>query len=522
MIPLPFNLKLEDGNFVINSATKIFAPIDLIAVAQYLKKLIKKPTGFSLEDASNVDEPNSINLLLDESLKDLNPEGYLLHISPENIIIKAPQPAGVFYGIQTLRQLLPKEIESQTEVRDIAWDANCLIIEDFPRFKWRGFMFDSGRHFFSIDVIKKYLDLLALFKMNTFHWHLTEDQGWRIEIKKYPKLTEIGSKRSDSKIGGWTSKKTRGEPHEGYYTQDEIREVIQYAEERFIRVIPEIDVPGHSSAAIASYPELGCTKNQIEVPIRFGILKDIYCAGQEFTYEFLENVLDEVLALFPSEIIHIGGDEVPKKHWKNCDICKKKMKEEKLRNYEELQAYLTERISKYIMSKGRRVMGWNEVLNQKTDKNVIGQHWLLTGKKKVRKHLDKGGDIVVSNLLRYYLDYSYIMTPLRKTYKFEPISKHVAKEKQDQILGIEAPIWTEWVPNTERLDWQVFPRLIAVAESGWTQKPHKNFKNFRKRLERIDRRLEYLELQPASYKEANPGNFKRLLKIGKAFKWPEV
>jgi hexosaminidase len=475
-----------------------------------------------LKDISEKSEDNAINLELDESLRDLNPEGYLLQITPNFISIKAPQPAGVFYGIQTLRQLLPVEIESQVGVNDIEWDASCLLIEDFPRFRWRGFMFDSGRHFFGIDVIKKYLDLIASLKMNTFHWHLTEDQGWRIEIEKYPKLTTIGSKRADTQIGGWASKKTRGKPHEGFYSKEEIREVIQYAEERFIRIIPEIDVPGHSSAAIASYPELGCKKKKIPVPTKFGILKDIYCAGQDYTYEFLEGVLDEVLELFPSELIHIGGDEVPKKHWKECPECKKRMKEQKLKNYHELQAYFTHRIAKYIMSKGRRVIGWNEILNHETDKNIIGQYWSMAGKKKVRKHLEKGGDIIISNLFRYYLDYSYILTPLRKTYNFEPTSKFSNIDNPNQILGVESPIWTEWVPNTERLDWQVFPRIIAVAETGWTQKSQRNFKNFSQRLENLYKRMNYLKLKSATLQESNPRNLERLLKIRKAFKWPAL
>jgi len=522
MIPQPYNLKIEDGKFVFTEATKIYASKDLLAVLNYFKNLISKPTGYKFEDTSKRLSSNSVNLELDESLKDLSPEGYILEVSPDLINIRAPQPAGVFYGIQTLRQLLPVEIESDEIVKEIEWSVLCLIIEDYPRFKWRGFMFDSGRHFFNVEDIKDYIDLIAFFKMNTFHWHLTEDQGWRIEIKKYPKLTEIGSKRADTRIGGWTSKKTRGKTHKGYYTQDQIREVIQYAEERFIRVIPEIDIPGHSSAAIASYPELGCTKKKIDVPIKFGVLNETYCAGQEHTYEFLEDVFDEVLALFPSEIIHIGGDEVPKKNWKNCKVCQRKMKEEGLHNYDELQAYFIERIAKYISSKGRRVIGWNEILTETTDKNIIGQHWLITGKKLVRKHIKRGGDIVISNLFRYYLDYSYIMTPLRKTYMFEPIANYVEQQNQNHILGIEAPIWTEWIPNRDRLDWQVLPRLVAVAETGWIQKDQKNFKNFKKRLEILIKRLEYQKFQTASIKEANPRNIKRLLNIFKAFKWPAI
>jgi len=522
MIPLPLNLKLDDGKFILDSNTKIYAQDDLFAISEYLKRLVEPPTGFNLKNVSKRYENNSLNLELDDSLRDLNPEGYLLKITPEFIIVSAPQPAGVFYGVQTLRQLLPIEIESQETVSEIEWNANCIHIEDYPRFKWRGFMFDSGRHFYNTDVIKKYLDLIASLKMNIFHWHLTEDQGWRIEIEKYPKLTEIGSKRSDTQIGGWRSKKTRGEPHEGYYTKEEIRDVIRYAEERFVRVVPEIDIPGHSSAAIASYPKLSCTKDQIEVPITSGIKDDVYCAGQEYTYEFLKGVFDEVLELFPSEVIHIGGDEVPKKHWKECSVCKQKMKEENLSNVHELQTYFTDRITKYLSSKGRRVIGWNEILTDKIDRNIIGQYWMFTGKKNVVKHLKSGGEVIVSNLFRYYLDYSYIMTPLRKTYNFEPVSKGFPKQNHEQILGIEAPIWTEWVPNTKRLDWQVLPRLVAVAETAWTQKKLKNFNNFRKRLESFVERIKYFGLDPAPLSETNPNTLKRLLNISKAFKWPEI
>ncbi len=522
MIPIPANLNFKDGKFVFSKNTKIHSTESIANLKHYFISYFSENFGVTLESSKEHLIENSINFELDETLIKLGSEGYELIITDEHIDVRSSGEAGIFYGIQTIKQLLPQDGDKSTLNQEYEGVIPCLNIEDFPRFNWRGFMFDVGRHFHSLNEIKRVLDLISLLKMNVFHWHLTEDQGWRIEIKKYPKLTEIGSIRKDSKIGGWTSKKYRGQPHEGFYSQEQVKEIVQYAKERFITIVPEIEMPGHSSAAIASYPEVSCKNENINVPIKFGIFSDVFCPGKEFTFEFLINILDEVLDLFPSEIIHIGGDEVPKKNWKSCSDCKRRMEEEGLEKYKELHSYFTGRISDYLKSKGRRTIGWNEILDEKTDVGVIGQFWAPTGKKKVLKHIRKGGEIVVSNFFRYYLDYNYFVTPLRKTYNFEPIPRKLKKEYHGKIKGVEAPIWTEWVPNTERLDWQIFPRLTAVAETAWSLKQNKNYKSFIFRLENFNQILDSMNINYAKLDEVNPSRLKRFINRRQALKWPEI
>ncbi len=522
MIPIPANLNLKGGKFVLSKNTKIHSAESVANLKHYFISYFSENFGVTIESTKEYLIENSINFKLDDTLVKLGPEGYELTITGEHIDVRSSGEAGIFYGIQTIKQLLLRDVDKSALNQEYSKAIPCLIIEDFPRFNWRGFMFDVGRHFHSIDTIKRALDLISLLKINVFHWHLTEDQGWRIEIKKYPQLTEIGSKRKDSKIGGWTSKKYRGKPHEGFYSQEQIKEIVQYAKERFITIVPEIEIPGHSSAAIASYPEVSCKNENIDVPIKFGIFSDVFCPGKEITFEFLTNILDEVIDLFPSKIIHIGGDEVPKKNWKSCFDCKGRMEEEGLEKHKELHSYFTERISDYLKSKGRRTIGWNEILDEKTDVGVIGQFWAPTGKKQVLKHIRKGGEIVVSNFFRYYLDYNYFVTPLRKTYNFDPIPKGLNKEYYNQIMGIEAPIWTEWVPNTDRLDWQVFPRLAAVAETAWSLEQNKNYRSFVKRLGKFNQILDYMNVKYASLDEVNPKGIKRFINLRRALKWPEV
>lgn len=522
MIPLPARILLENGKFSLAKNTTIYSDKDLKNIETFLQDFFTENYGIILNTTTSSQGDNTIILMIDSSLSKLGSEGYELKITKKNIHICSSTEAGVFYGLQTLKQLIFHNQKDTENKHEFAVELPCLIIEDYPRFKWRGFMFDVGRHFHSVEVIKRALDLISLLKLNKFHWHLTDDQGWRIEIKKYPKLTKVGSKRKDSKIGGWTSRRYRGQPHEGHYTQDQIKDIIDYAKDRFITVIPEIEMPGHSSAAVASYPEISCKKEEIEVPIKFGIFSDVFCPGQEKTYEFLENVLDEVLAIFPSEIIHIGGDEVPKKNWKNCSSCSERMKEENLKKHEELHGYLTQRISNYLKSKGRRTIGWHEILNKESDINIIGQYWAITGKKRVFNHLKKGGEIVISSFFNYYLDYSYYITPLRKTYYFDPIPERLNKKYSDRIIGVETPIWTEWVPNLQRFDWQVFPRLIAVAETAWTQEMNKDYNSFLLRLEKFNLILDFLGVQYASFDEVNPKGLKRFINLRKTLKWPEV
>jgi hexosaminidase len=357
--------------------------------------------------------------------------------------------------------------------------------------------------------------------MNKFHWHLKEDQGWRIEIKKYPKLTEIGSKRKDTKIGGWLTKKFRGIPHEGFYTQDEIREIVAYAQDRFIEIIPEIDMPGHSLAAIASYPELSCTGEKQEVAIKPGIYPDVYCPGNEKTFEFLQNVIDEVVELFPSPIFHIGGDEVPKTRWELCPKCQALMKEIGISNTHDLQVYFTNRIGEYLKKKGRRLMGWNEILGESLAPDAIAQWW-VGNKKKVLHHLHQGRNFVMSKVGFVYFDYNYVLTPLKKCYNYEPIPKELEEEYHNNVLGIEAPLWTEWVPTKERLGWQVFPRLFAVAETGWTPKHQKNYSDFKQRLKKLIPILSKFNLISADLSEVDPSAIYRLFHLISIIKWPEI
>jgi hexosaminidase len=458
---------------------------------------------------------NLIDLRLDSTLTDLGNEGYVLEITPTAIALRAYATAGLFYGVQSLRQLvLDAKLNQTTKLP-------CLTVRDLPRFSWRGFMFDVGRHYHPVETIKKVLDILAILKMNVFHWHLTEDQGWRIEIKKYPKLTEVGSKRADTKIGRRGGKKYRGAPHSGFYTQDEVREIVTYASKRFIQVVPELEIPGHCSAAIAAYPELSCTGDPIEVKINFGIYSDIYCAGKDGTIEFLQDVLDEFIDLFPSGIVHIGGDEAPKKRWKKCPHCQERMKSQGLKNEHELQVYFTNQIGEYLKSKGKRIMGWNQILGEGLDTDSIAQWWAGTPKTKM-EYLRKGVDFVMSPPAHTYVDYNYFMTPMRQCYNWDPLPKKLEAEYHQHVLGPETPIWTEWVPDESRLGWQVFPRLFATAEVGWTAADAKDYADFKQRVPTLLAYLDLLGMPYAALDEVDPNNFKRFAKIGSWMKWPEV
>ena len=523
IIPNPVNMILGEGNFNINEQTVVQADPKLTEVVKYFTDLLLPATGFNLEIAelkSDLTKSNTIYLILNEKLSDLTEEGYSLKINQERIVLSAPKPIGIFYGIQTIRQLLPIEIEKKSETSGIEWIIPSVDIKDYPRFSWRGYMLDEGRHFLGKEAVKHILNLMALFKMNVFHWHLTEDQGWRIEIKRYPLLTEVGSKREKTQIGGFLSKKMDATPHEGYYTPEEIQEIISYADKLFIKIIPEIDMPGHSKAALAAYPEFSCTGGPFEVSTTFGIKKDVYCVGKEETFEFLQNILDEIIQLFPSDIIHIGGDEVPKKRWEKCQECQDRMKSEHLETEKELQKYFTKRIKKFLSAHNRRLMGWNQILDDKSTNDIIGHYWIF-GKKIITNHLRKGGNVVFSKFGSAYLDYSYKFTSLGKAYQYEPVPKKLQKEYHNNVLGIEATMWTEWVRNIRELDWQTFPRLIAFAETGWIPKEQRSFKSFQTRLEYLHTRLDMLGVYHAQKQEYQPNFFKRLIGFFTIFKEPK-
>jgi len=369
-------------------------------------------------------------------------------------------------------------------------------------------MLDEARHFHGKKVVKKLLDLMARLKLNIFHWHLTDDQGWRIEIKKYPNLIEIGSKREESQVGGFFNKRKNGIPHSGYYLQDDIKEIISYAKDRFITIIPEIDMPGHTRAALASYPNLSCRGYSFRVSPHWGIHRDILCIGKEEVFDFVKGVLDEIAQLFPSDIIHIGGDEVPKNRWEECERCQLRISKEGLKNEGDLQIYFTNRITAFLKSKGKRVMGWNEILDKNLEEDIICQYW-LRGKEKVFKYLQRSGNVIMSNFKFAYLDHSYSFTPLKLAYKFEPIPKKLKPHYHENVLGLEAVMWGEFIPNLKRLEWQTFPRLIAFSEVSWTPKDKKKFRHFQNRLDRFLRRLDIIGVNYANKKEVRPRFLKR-------------
>jgi hexosaminidase len=365
------------------------------------------------------------------------------------------------------------------------------------------------------------LQIIAILKMNRFHWHFNDDQGWRIEIPDYSLLTEVGSKRKNTQIGGFLSCKYRGESHQGFYTLDNVRDIIQFAQKRYIQVVPELELPGHCSAVIASYPELSCRGKQIEVKTKSGIFKDVYCPGKESTFTFIEDLLNKLIELFPSDTIHIGGDETPKGRWKECIDCQARIKNENLKNEEGLYDYFINRIIAFLKLRGKKCIGWNQILNPFLDKSVIIQWWM--GKKRdLSKSLKQGRKIVCSSMSHSYLDYNYLLFPMHRFYSYEPIPKNLEREYHDNLLGIEAALWTEWIPNLERLGWQAFPRLIASAEASWTQGNLKDYKNFKQRVSIIIEFLKILEIPHAKMKEVEPSFLKRLFQFYKWFKWPKV
>ncbi|MBR5298168.1 MAG: family 20 glycosylhydrolase, partial [Parabacteroides sp.] len=490
VIPTPASLVQNEGNFQLKKSTKINASTpEAKIVAEYFAAQMNLATGYQVA-VSDDKSTDGIALIVDESLE-INNEGYTLDVTPTNVTIKAKNAHGLFYGMQTLMQLFPAEIQSKSKVKGIAWTAPCVSVKDEPRFLYRGVMLDPCRHFIPVENIKKYLDIFALFKINRFHWHLTEDQGWRIEIKKYPKLIEIGSKR----ING------DGSEHGGFYTQEEIKEIVQYAADRFITVVPEIELPGHGMAAIAAYPELCCTGDQGKVRNIWGIEEIVYCAGKETTFEFLQNVLDEVIPLFPYEYIHIGGDECRKEFWRECPHCQKRIREEGLRadkNHtaeEKLQSYFIKRIEKYLAEKhNKKIIGWDEILEGGVSPTATVMSW--TGEKGGIIAAALGNEVIMtpSNKGLYVDNYqgdSKIepiaiggYAPLEKIYAYDPIPDTLAKiGKSNAIIGVQCNLWGEYLYNTDILEYRGFPRILALSEIAWSELDRKDYKDFERRVD---------------------------------------
>ncbi|MDO5665759.1 MAG: family 20 glycosylhydrolase [Bacteroidia bacterium] len=495
IVPLPAEITVAEGTpFTLNSATKIVFPEGnekMQRNAEFLAEFLSISTGKKPAITSASSDKNAIILSL--GLVNEISEAYQLTVNENAIQITGASEAGVFYGIQTLRKATP--------IGDkISVSYAPVTINDAPRFGYRGMHLDIARHFQSVEFIKKYIDILALHNINRFHWHLTEDQGWRIEIKKYPKLTEIGSMRKETVIGKNTGEYD-GKPHGGFYTQEEIKEVVKYAEERYITTIPEIDMPGHMLAALAAYPELGCTGGPYEVERMWGVFDDILCAGQEETYRFVEDVLTEVMELFPSEYIHIGGDEAPKVRWEACPRCQAKIKELGLKDDAKhkkefyLQSYFTERVEKFLNEHGRKLIGWDEILEGKLAPNATVMSW--RGMSGGIEAAQLGHDVIMTPTDYCYFDYYQTQNtddvplaiggfvPLEKVYSFEPIPQVLAPEQRKHILGAQANLWTEYIVDSKHVEYMVLPRIAALAEVQWMQPEKKNYEQFLTRLPRL-------------------------------------
>ncbi len=499
VVPLPNYVQISDTNaFNIDSNTTIVASDKLAAITKQLDGYLSPALGYHLAVKKNV-HPNSICLgIVDDN--ELGDEGYCLEVKTNGVSITANTSAGLFHGIQTLRQLLPYYIFSRDKISDVKWEIPCLVIRDVPQFRWRGMHLDVSRHFMSVEFVKKYIDLLAIHKMNRFHWHLTDDQGWRIEIKKYPKLTSVGAWRDKSQISPQRQPLVYENKHYGgYYTQEQIRDVVQYAKERFIEVVPEIEMPGHCAASVAAYPELSCRGEEGSVMTKWGSTLDVYCPGKEEVFNFNQNVLAEVMQLFPYEYIHIGGDEVRKNRWRECPLCHARMKQESLQDVNELQSYFIKRIEKFLTTNNRKLIGWDEILEGGLAPEATMMCW--RDAKYAVEAVRQGHDVVMSPTSHCYFDYYQgdkaieplafdRFLPLSKVYDYNPVPAELTAEQVRHVLGVQANLWTEFVPTQKQAEYMAYPRGCALSEVGWTQPEKKNYDNFLLRLHEHLKRLD--------------------------------
>lgn len=498
IIPQPAAMTVGKGSFTITPKTKIvFAGSGLENAADFLNAYLKQFYGFTLQTSTDGKYDHNIVLNYDKMEYPI-PGAYNMDVTKKHVYIGGDNATGVFYGVQSLIQLLPVQKSSQLKIKEVS-------IQDKPRFAYRGLHLDVGRHFFPVAFIKQYIDYIALHKMNTFHWHLTEDQGWRIEIKKYPKLTEVGGFRNGTIIDRYPGKGNDGIRYGGYYTQEEIKEVVAYAAARHITVVPEIELPGHSSAAIAAYPELSCFPNENtkvapktswsgpttgkQVQQAWGVFEDVFCPS-EFTFNFLQDVLDEVMALFPSTYIHIGGDECPKEAWKRSAFCQELIREKGLKDEHGLQSYFIQRIEKYLNSKGRQIIGWDEILEGGLAPNATVMSW--RGEAGGIEAAKQNHNVIMTPGGWCYFDHSQNKpedsvtiggyTPVDKVYSYEPVPKELTGDKAKYVLGAQANVWTEYMKNTDKIEYMIFPRLSALSEVLWSPKEQRNWSSFEKRL----------------------------------------
>ncbi len=511
VIPVPEVLKEKPGSFKPDKKTLIVYNSDQAAMlATYTQQLVAEANGSRpglLLQEGSVPKKNTITLLLDSnSVK--HKEGYLLDVTAAGIVIKAGTANGLFYGLQTLIQLIPLNDNKAIP---------AVHIEDKPRFSWRGMLFDNCRHMFSVDFIKRFIDQLAYHKLNKFHWPLTEDQGWRIEVKKYPRLQEVAAWRNGTQVGPSRKKDVDSTRYGGYYTQEQVKDIVAYAASRYVEVIPEIEMPGHSVAAITAYPYLGCTPASFEtgrpheVRKAWGVSKDLYCAGNDSVFTFLQDVLTEVMQLFPSQYIHIGGDEAPHDAWKVCPKCQKRMKDENLATVEALQSWFIRRMEKFINGSGKKLIGWEEIMQGGLTKNATVHSWL--GVKSGLRASQMGNDVIMSPYSHLYFDgyqadpsiepfaIGYYV-PIDSVYAFEPVHPTMTAEEAKHVLGAQANLWTEFIGTNDYFEYMVFPRMDALAEMTWSPREKRNFPDFEQRLQT---QLQRYDLQKINYRIPTPG-----------------
>lgn len=493
IIPKPLDVNCKgDASFLLKDGVAVIYPENNQKMqdnAEFLVDYVEKQTGVKLTSHAGMPVDGAICLTLD--LSDDNAEAYKLIVNDKRVCISGASEAGVFYGIQTLRKSLPV-------AQDINVNLSAVEIYDKPRFAYRGAMLDVARHFYTVDEVKTFIDMLALHNINRFHWHLTDDQGWRIEIKKYPKLMSVASERKETVVGRWYSGIYDGKPYGGYYTQDELRDVIDYAAKRHITIIPEVDLPGHMQAALTAYPELGCTGGPYEVRTIWGVSQDVLCVGNDFTLQFVKDVLSEVADIFPSEYIHIGGDECPKVRWEKCPKCQERIKSLGLKSdakhtkEQRLQSYMIQEAAKYLKEKGKRIIGWTEILEGGLVPDATLMSWI--GESGGIEAAHQHHDVIMTPNTYLYFDYyqskkvedeplaigGYL--PIEKTYNYEPMPKELTKEEQQYIKGVQANLWTEYIPVFSQVQYMVLPRLGAAAEVQWTDPSKKDYKDFLRRV----------------------------------------
>jgi hexosaminidase len=510
IIPQPVKVVRNTGSFVITSQTSLVVTNkEDNATAAFLNGYLSDYYGFVLPVTKKANK-NYIKLTSQNNIKGLKSEGYTFKSDKNGVEINGNAAIGTFYGMQTLIQLLPVEKSKSLAIA-------AVEVKDEPRFEYRGAMLDVGRHFFPVAFVKKYIDYLALHKMNYFHWHLTEDQGWRIEIKKYPKLTEIGSKRNGSIIGSYPGKGSDNTPEGGFYTQEEVKDIVKYASDRFITVIPEIEMPGHGSAAIAAYPELSCFPNEkTQLPDNmisakskqemvngrnkivqetWGVHSDVYVPS-EYTFKFLQDVIDEVIVLFPSKYIHVGGDEAPKDAWKRSEFCQQLIKEKGLKDEHGLQSYFIQRMEKYINEKGRTLIGWDEILEGGLAPNAVVMSW--RGEEGGIAAAKENHQVIMTPGSHVYLDHSQTKNerevtiggylPIETVYSYEPVPKELNEQQAKYVLGAQGNVWTEYMSNPAKVEYMIFPRLSALSEVLWSAKENKNWSGFQTKIETMKKR----------------------------------